>query len=90
MIDQLIRTELRELDSLRDELPILFDNRTGLAHPGFRRLDQRYDLGLRRLEKLIESGSRDRSVTDAVLDALDWIRQLHEWRYALLRGVRRG
>lgn len=87
MIDQLIRTELQELDSLRDEIPLLFDYRDGRAYPGFDELDGRYDRGLRRLEHLIATGSRAPWITDAVLDALDWIRSVHEWRGRLVRAT---
>jgi hypothetical protein len=89
MIDNLINTELRELDELRDALPLLFD-RDGHALPGFRELDARYDRGLQRLEALVSAGSRAPWVIEAVLDAIDWHVALLEWRRHLLAATLLG
>jgi hypothetical protein len=86
MIDNLICTELRELDELRDALPLLFD-RDGRAYPGFAEMANRYDRGLRQLEALASSRSRDPWVIEAVLDAIDWHLSLHEWRANLLAAA---
>jgi hypothetical protein len=87
MIDQLIRTELRELDKLRDEIPLLFDIRDGHAYHGFEDLADRYDRGLRRLEQLIAAGWHSPWITDAVLDAIDWFQHLLQWRARLLKAA---